>query len=89
MKQKEIAPYQQNQALKKQFQELGLARRPWCDAGQSLGWTEDNEAGGMHLRAELRDFVSMNPQSKEVLDAFNRALDEEMKGFGSADPKYN
>lgn len=43
----------------------------------------------MHLRAELRDFVSMNPQSKEVLDAFNRALDEEMKGFGSADPKYN
>lgn len=28
MKQKEIAPYQQNQALKKQFQELGLATAP-------------------------------------------------------------
>ena len=67
----------------------GCLQRPWCDTGQSLGWKEDNEAGGMHLRAELQDFVSMNPQSEEVLDAYNQALEEEMREFRSADPKDN
>jgi|AntRauTorckE5430_2_1112549.scaffolds.fasta_scaffold10008_4 hypothetical protein len=67
----------------------GCLQRPWCNTGQSLGWTEDNEAGGMHLRAELRVFVSMNPQTQEVLDAFNRALEDDVQGFSSTDPKYN
>lgn len=67
----------------------GCLQRPWCDTGQSLGWAEDNEAGGMHLRAELQDFVSMNPQSEEVLDAYNQELEEEMRGFRSADPQDN
>ncbi len=67
----------------------GCLQRPWCNTGQSLGWAEDNEAGGMHLRAELQDFVSMNPQSKEVLDAFNEELEEDIRGFRSADPKNN
>lgn len=48
-----------------------------------------HEAGGMHLRAELQDFVSMNPQPKEVLDAFNEELEEDIRGFRSADPKNN
>lgn len=67
----------------------GCLQRPWCNTGQSLGWTEDNEAGGMHLRAELQDFVAMNPQPKEVLDAFNEELDEEIRGFRNVDPKNN
>ncbi|MEQ8706852.1 MAG: hypothetical protein RIC19_23165 [Phaeodactylibacter sp.] len=100
MKNKEITPYQQNQALKKQFAELGLDLEPVMEFTpmdidlenrrlQSLGWQEDNEAVGMHLRAELQDFVSMNPQPKEVLDAFNEELEEEIRGFRSADPKNN
>jgi len=67
----------------------GCLQRPWCENGQDLGWIEDNEVGGMHLREELKDFVSMNPQPQEVLDKFNRALEEDLKGFSSADPKYN
>jgi len=67
----------------------GCLQRPWCETGQSLGWTEDEEAGGMHIRPELWDFVSMNPQPQEVLEAYKRALEEEYKAFRSVDPKDN
>lgn len=67
----------------------GCLQRPWCDTGQSLGWTEDRQAGGMHLREELRHFVSMAPQPEQVLAEYERKLEEDMAGFRRQDPQDN
>lgn len=67
----------------------GCLQRPWCNTGQGLGWKEDNDSGGMHLREELKDYVSMAPQPQEVLEGYNRALEEECESFRSVDPKDN
>ncbi len=45
----------------------GCFQRPWCKSGQNICWSEDKEAGKMHLTEELNDYVSASPQSLEIL----------------------
>jgi hypothetical protein len=66
----------------------GCIQRPWCNTGQSSCWTEDEEAGKMHLPSELTPYVSASPQSLALLQeaqaredaAFPDMNDEEFGG---------
>ena len=45
----------------------GCIQRPWCETGQGGCWTEDEEAGKMHLTEDLAPYVSASTQSLALL----------------------
>jgi len=59
----------------------GCQQRPWCDTGQDLCWTEDEEAGKMAFPEELDEFVSASPISLFLLQETQRLEDEKMEAF--------
>ena len=59
----------------------GCIQRPWCDTGLDSCWTEDEEAGKLHLPEELKDYVSPSPISLEILRAEQDEKDEEWEKF--------
>lgn len=64
----------------------GCFQRPWCDTGESACWSEDEEAGKMHLIDELADFVSAGPQSLEILRKLQSAEDAAFEKFKAENP---
>jgi len=64
----------------------GCIQRPWCGAGQRLCWTEDEEAGKMHLPTELAPYVSASPQSLALLRQSQAEEDEEFAKFQKENP---
>lgn len=56
-------------------------QRPWCETGNSSCWSEDEEAGAMYLREELKKFVSPSPRSLEILRELQRREDERFEAF--------
>jgi hypothetical protein len=57
----------------------GCFQRPWCESGQELCWTEDEEAGKMHLQDEVKEYVSASPQSLGLLQ---KSQDEHDAKYG-------
>jgi hypothetical protein len=65
----------------------GCIQRPWCDAGQTSCWTEDEEAGKMHLTDELKDFVSASPQSLKILQISQAKEDASFAKYEKENPE--
>lgn len=61
-------------------------QRPWCDSGQSSCWSEDKEAGKMHLTDELNKYVSASPQSLEILQQLQAEEDAKFAQFKAENP---
>lgn len=59
----------------------GCVQRPWCNSGQGLCWSEDEEALGILFVEALKDYVSPSPQSLELLREAQREYDERMKKY--------
>ena len=45
----------------------GCFQRPWCEAGNSSCWPEDEEAGKIYYTEELEPYVSPSPQSFSII----------------------
>lgn len=54
----------------------GCFQRPWCNTGQDMCWTEDEEAGKMHLIEEVQEYVSASPVSLPLLQKAQIKHDE-------------
>ena len=61
----------------------GCVQRPWCNSGQELCWSEDEEAQGIHFVEALKGYVSPSPHSLELLRKSQREYDERMKEYTS------
>ncbi len=64
----------------------GCFQRPWCDAGESSCWPEDEEAGEMHLIPELKEYVSASPQSLEIIRELQAEEDAAFERFKAENP---
>ena len=64
-------------------------QRPWCDSGQSLCWSKDEEAGKIHLINELQDYVSPSPQSLAILLAQQAEQDASYAKFAAENPSLD
>ncbi len=64
----------------------GCFQRPWCETGSSSCWTEDEEAGKMHLIESLNRYVSASPQSLEILQKFQAVEDADSAKFEAENP---
>lgn len=59
----------------------GCFQRPWCAAGNSSCWQEDEEAKGMVLIDSVKEFVSPSPVSLQVLRTLQADGDRELEEF--------
>lgn len=59
----------------------GCFQRPWCGAGESSCWPEDEEAGKMSLIEALNPYVSASPRSLEILQRLQAEEDARMEKF--------
>jgi hypothetical protein len=50
----------------------GCLQRPWCEAGQELGWPEDDEAGEMVVPEEITSYVNEATTCEHVEESSGR-----------------
>jgi hypothetical protein len=68
---------------------LGCVQRPWCNSGQELCWSEDEEAQGIHFVEALKDYIFLSPHSLELLRESQREHDEGMGKYKNQDNSVN
>jgi len=56
-------------------------QRPWCEAGLTSCWPEDEEAGEMFLSDSVKKFVSPSPVSLQLLQKSQAEHDREFEKF--------
>lgn len=59
----------------------GCFQRPWCDAGLSLCWREDEEAGEIHFIPAVKAYVSPSPVSLPILQELQAEKDRRFAEF--------
>lgn len=64
----------------------GCVQRPWCEAGGSLRWPEDEEAGRMTVPEEVRQYISPAPVSLEVLRRNQAEEGKDLERFSNEFP---
>lgn len=64
-------------------------QRPWCETGSQSCWSEDKEAGGMHLIEPVKKYVSASPISLAILQRLQAEQDKKFDEFRKSQDDRN
>lgn len=67
----------------------GCIQRPWCEAGNSSCWQEDEAAGEMYLTESVQRFVSASPMSLKILKKLEAEEEQKLSELKKSQPDFD